>query len=85
MRTHSGGDLAVLTIIDACVPADQAHRLKRLRLEHPEVEIVKRAPWEALVPEPDGERIVVRWELGDLLDRLDELFTVVPGDGSVTG
>jgi hypothetical protein len=86
MRTHSAGDLALLpAVIDAYVPAELVPRLKRLRQDHPEVKIVKRAPWEATVPEPDGERTIVRWELRDLLDRLDELLTVVPDDAGVTG
>ena len=84
MRTHSACDPAVLAVTDACAPADQAHRLKRFRQEHPEVEIIKHGPWEATVPEPDGERTIVRWELRDLLGRLDELFAVVPQDASVT-
>ena len=85
MPTHSACDPAVLAVTDACAPADQAHRLKRFRQEHPEVEIIKQGPWEATVPEPDGRRTIVRWELRNLLGRLDELFTVAPKDASVTG
>ena len=84
MRAHSGYDPAVMAVIDACAPADQAHRLRRFRQEHPEVEIIKHGPWEATVPEPDGQRTIVRWELRDLLGRLDELFAVAPQNASVT-
>jgi len=84
MGTLGACDPAVLAVIDACAPADQAGRLKRFRQAHPEVEIIKHGPWEATVPEPDGERTIVRWELRDLLDKLDELFLAVPEDASVT-
>ena len=84
IRTQSSADRAVLAVIDAYAPADQAPRLKRYRQEHPEVEIIRRGPWEAAVPEPDGARTIVRWELSDLLDKLDELFAAAPDDASVT-
>jgi hypothetical protein len=35
--------------------------------------------WQALVPEPNGETVVVRHTLGELLDRLTELL--VEGGG----
>jgi hypothetical protein len=85
VRTQSGYDPAVLAVIDACAPADQAHRLKRFRQEHPEVEIITRGPWQATMHEPGGERTIVRWELRDLLGKLDELFAAAPEDASVTG
>lgn len=74
MRTRSGYDPALLAVVDACAPSDQVDRLKRFRREHPEVEIISSTPWEATIPEPDGERTIVRWELRELLDRLDELL-----------
>ncbi len=29
--------------------------------------------WQACIPEPDGERIISRYTLHELLDKLDEL------------
>jgi hypothetical protein len=55
------------------VPPDQALRMRRFREIYPGIEIIQRGPWQAVIPEPDGERTVVRWELSDLLDRLDML------------
>jgi hypothetical protein len=54
-------------------PPDQALRLRRFRETYPGIEIIQRGPWQAVIPEPDGERTVVRWELSELLDRLDTL------------
>jgi len=39
----------------------------------------------ALVAGVAGERIIVRWELRDLLHEPDELFPAVLEDASVTG
>lgn len=50
---------------------DPALRLKRFREEHPDIEIILRGPWEAMIPEPDGQRVTVRWELTDLLDEVE--------------
>jgi hypothetical protein len=61
---------------------DQAalRRLEQFRTAHPEVVVGShghvpgvRDWWEARVPEPDGETVVTRPILGDLLDRLDEI------------
>jgi hypothetical protein len=54
-------------------PPGQALRLRRIREIYPGIDIIRRGPWQAVIPEPDGERTVVRWELSDLLDRLDTL------------
>ena len=59
-------------------PPDQALRLRQFREEHPDVEVILRGPWQAIIAEPDGERIIVRWELRDLLDELDRRLG--PGD-----
>ena len=37
--------------------------------------------WQALIPEPDGERVITRYTLRELLDKLDQL-TGVPPDAS---
>ena len=55
-------------------PPDQALRLRRIREICPGIEIIRRGPWQAVIPEPDGERTVVRWELAEFLDRLDALL-----------
>lgn len=55
-------------------PPDEALRLQRIRETCPGIEIIRRGPWQAVIPEPDGERTVVRWELAEFLDRLDALF-----------
>lgn len=57
-------------------PPDQALRLQRIREICPGIEIIRRGPWQAVIPEPDGERTVVRWELPEFLDRLDALLMV---------
>jgi hypothetical protein len=60
-----------LHVVHGGTPLDQALRLRRFREEHPDVEVILRGPWQAIIAEPDGERIIVRWELRDLLDELD--------------
>jgi hypothetical protein len=30
--------------------------------------------WQAVIPEPNGEQVIIRYTLGQLLDRLDELI-----------
>ena len=55
-------------------PPDQALRLRRIREICPDIEITRRGPWQAVIPEPDGERTVVRWELPEFLDRLDAVL-----------
>lgn len=49
--------------------------LRRFQDAYPDIEIIQRGPWQAVIPEPDGERTIVRWELNDLLDRLETLVT----------
>lgn len=74
MHTQYGHGRAALAVIDGGVPADQAPRLKRFREQHPESEIILCGPWQATVPEPDGERTIVRWKLQDLLDALEARY-----------
>ena len=57
----------------SAVAASQ-HRLKRFREEHPDVEIVSHGYWQAVIPQANGETIITRWDLGELLDKLDDLF-----------
>jgi len=50
-------------------------RLAAFRAAHPGVTVEpgEFSSWEAVIPEPDGERFAARATLGELLDRLDEL------------
>jgi hypothetical protein len=52
-------------------------RLERFRADHPGILVGGGGfgTWQALIPEPDGETVVVRYTLRELLDRLDELTT----------
>jgi hypothetical protein len=54
---------------------DQVLRLARFRAEHPAVIIGKGefGTWQARVPEANGETVVVRHRLVEVLDKLDEL------------
>lgn len=61
-----------LRAVDGDGRPDPAMRLSRFREEHPDIEIIWRNPWEAVMPEPDGaKRWVVRYELHDLLDEVE--------------
>ena len=54
---------------------DQVLRLGRFREEHPDVIIGDGGfgTWQARIPEPDGETVITRYTLRELLDKLDEL------------
>ena len=56
---------------------DQLVRLARFRAAHPEVIIGDGGfgTVQARLPEPDGETVITRYTLRELLDRLDELTT----------
>lgn len=56
--------------------ADQIPRLATFRAAHPGVLVGGGGfgTWQALIPEPNGETVVVRHTLGELLDRLNELL-----------
>jgi hypothetical protein len=55
---------------------DQVPRLAAFRAAHPGVLIGGGGfgTWQALIPEASGETVVVRYRLGELLDRLGELL-----------
>jgi hypothetical protein len=60
---------------------DQLVRLDRFRAAHPNV-IVGASDfdtWQGRIPEPNGETVVVRHTLRELLDRLDDLTGGQPG------
>ena len=56
---------------------DQIVRLSRFRVEHPDVIIGDGGfgTWQARIPELDGETVITRYILRELLDKLDELTT----------
>ena len=61
----------------APVDEDQLPRLAAFRAVHPEVVIGDLGfgkVWQARIPEPDGETVVTRYRLGDLLSKLGELL-----------
>ncbi len=54
---------------------DQVLRLQAFRAEHPEVIIgdFGFGVWQARIPKPNGEHVISRFTLRELLDKLDEL------------
>ena len=54
---------------------EQLARLDRFRAAHPDVILgaADFGTWQGRIPEPNGETVVVRHTLRELLDRLDEL------------
>jgi hypothetical protein len=56
----------------------QATRLQQFRARYPAVIIGpgEFGTWQARIPEPTGETIIVRHRLADVLDKLD---TIYPG------
>jgi hypothetical protein len=61
----------------------QVLRLQAFRAVHPEVIIGDAGfgVWQARIPQPDGERIISRYALRELLDKLDQ----VTGEGTASG
>jgi hypothetical protein len=53
----------------------QAARLQQFRADHPGVIVgqYEFGTWQAVIPEPSGETVITRYELRELLDKLDEL------------
>lgn len=58
----------------------QVLRLQAFQAAHPQVIIGDGGfgVWQARIPEPDGERIISRYTLRELLDKLDELTGEAP-------
>jgi len=53
---------------------EQVMRLARFRQAHPSVMVgAGRGWWQAVIPTPDGEQVITRYTLAQLLDKLDEL------------
>ncbi len=65
----------------AAAEPDQVPRLLAFRAEHPAVIIGpgEFGTWQALIPEDNGETVVSRHRLCELLDKLDELTGQHPG------
>lgn len=55
---------------------DQLSRLASFRAAHPEAVNGDGGfgTWQALIPEENGETVVTRHRLGELMDRLAEIF-----------
>lgn len=82
MHASAGTGKPGLLVTDSGTPSDQALRLGRFRQAHPDIEIILRGPWQAVIAEPDGERTIVRWELCELLDTLDTLIAACPQEAA---
>jgi len=65
-------------IVLRLVPDEPAHliRLATFRAAHPDVIIGDGGfgTWQARIPEPDGETVITRYTLRELLDKLAELL-----------
>lgn len=66
---------------------DQLARLDAFRAAHPGVRIypVHRDVWQADISEPDGQTVITRYALRELLDRLCELDEQASGEPGVLG
>jgi hypothetical protein len=66
---------------------DQLSRRRQFQDAHPQVEIVCLGPaWQGVIHQPHGEDVVTRYELGALLDVLEQRLTTPrdPGGGQTT-
>ena len=54
---------------------DELGRLRQFRAGHPDVLVGDGGfgTWQALIPEPDGETVITRYTLRELLDKLGEV------------
>ncbi len=61
---------------------DQVPRLLAFRAAHPQVIIGagEFGVWQALIPRPDGETVINRYELKALLDKLESLDAADSGE-----
>jgi len=60
---------------------DQVPRLNRFRQDHPGIAIrAGLGYWQAQLPEPNGELVITRYRLEDLLNKLDTLTAPPDGD-----
>ncbi len=82
LADRRGSPRPSLHVVDGGAPPDQALRLRQFREDHPDVEVILRGPWQAIIPEPDGETVIIRWELRELLDELDRRLVSGEGDSA---
>ena len=70
--SHAGGHPALRL---AQGEPDQVPRLLAFRAAHPDVIVGagEFGTWKARIPKPDGETVVNRYRLHELLDKLDQL------------
>jgi hypothetical protein len=69
----AGDRQLILEIIEHCSPPDLVQRLRQFHQAHADVDIVRReGTWQATIHAPGSVRTVVRWELRELLDFLDQ-------------
>ena len=59
---------------------DQVVRLARFKAAHPDVIVGDGGfgTMQARIPEPDGETVITRYTLRELLDKLDEMLDQAP-------
>ncbi len=82
MTPSASGPLTRLPLRATAEEPGQLLRLDQFRRDHSGVSIGAGSGWwQALIPEPDGERVITRYTLRDLLDKLDQL-TAAPPDAS---
>jgi hypothetical protein len=78
----SGGHARLPRALRGLVPDElgQVVRLQAFRAAHPKVIVGDGGfgTWQARIPEPNGEIVITRYRLIELLDKLDEL-TGSPG------
>jgi len=80
--TGTGAPVPPTRLTLRAVPGEpeQVPRLHQLRHDHPDVAIVAGTGWwQARIPEPDGELVITRYTLRELLDKLDQLTAIPPG------
>ena len=55
-------------------PPDQVPRRQAFERAHPDVRISYLGPaWQAVIPRQDGEQVVTRFDLRELLDKLESM------------
>jgi hypothetical protein len=65
---------------------NEAPRLCRFRSDHPKVRISAGVGyWQALIPEPNGETVITRYLLRELLDKLERLLEPRAVTGRIGG
>ena len=73
----SDGHAGLPRVLRGLVPDElgQVFRLQAFRAAHPEVIVGDGGfgTWQARIPEPNGEIVITRYRLVELLDKLDEL------------